>query len=278
VGKKNGMETDMSAIEQLKRIRDMALNKMEEIIGREEEKTETPIVAQYEEVGEETEAEEIPVVAHVVKEETEAEEVLVAAHVVKEEEGVPPEPEATKPLTNARKGRNGNVNKSELVREYFRKNPNARNQEVIDYVKEKHKIELQPSLVSTVKIAMDIPKSKRGRVKGRGKSEAPARSAVAKARAKKSPKSLPMVACVTKVISKSKSGLRIDDVVDGVEKIYDYRGGQGKKGLKNVVYQALYALSLKKNRRGWEGASPVVLHDDERHTWKLNPKAKRKIA
>lgn len=253
----------LTTLEQLEKIRDIAINKMNEIIGREkrvsepETKVEAEPSASYEEVGEEGDAEED------------------VSEVSEFKESVPPEPEATQPRPvgrpAGRRGRNGEVNKSDLIREYFRSHPKARNQEVIAHVKEKHKIELQPSLVSTVKRTLNIPKGKPGRRK--------AAAATAVAKAKKSKKgTLPMVACVTKVMSKAKKGMHIDQVVGGVEKLYSYGGKKGSDGLKNVVYQALYSLSLKKNRRGWEGAAPIVLHDDVSHTWKLNPKAKRKIA
>lgn len=251
----------LSTLEQLEKIRDMAINKMNEIIGRERKPAFETVVTETEVATEAVAASDL---------EAKAEETVVLS----EEAGTPPEPKATKPRPVGRRGRNGEVNKSGLIREYFEKHPQARNQEVIEYVKEKHKIELQPSLVSTVKLSMNIPKSKRGRVKGKVSAKAVAK---AKRTARKKD-GLPMVACVTKVVAKSKGGLRIDDVVSGVKKLYDYSGKQGEQGLKNVVYQALYALSLKKERRGWEGSAPVILHDDERRTWKLNPKAKRKIA
>jgi hypothetical protein len=250
----------LSTLEQLEKIRDMAINKMNEIIGRERKPAVETVITETEVATEAVASSEF---------EPEAQEAVAAS----EEAGTPPEPKATKPRPVGRRGRNGEVNKSGLIREYFAKCPQARNQEVIEYVKEKHKIELQPSLVSTVKLSMNIPKSKRGRVKGKV-----AARAVAKAKRNRRKDGLTAVACVTKVVAKSKGGLRIDDVVSGVKKLYDYSGKQGEQGLKNVIYQALYALSLKKERRGWEGSAPVILHDDERHTWKLNPKAKRKIA
>ena len=269
-GKTEGFRMS-SAIERVKRVLEVFIRKVNEILEDEmaakEGHAEAPAEVAHEEAPE-VAHEEAPEVAH---EEAKTEIALLTE--TKAEEGAPPEPKGTKPRVFEAKKETGKISKSELVRQCFRKNPEARNQEVIEYIKEKHGIELQPSLVSTVKISMKIPKSRPGRIKGSQKSKI---GAVRKE--KKSRDGLSMTACVTRVMSKSKKGMQVDEVLDRVKNLYSYKGSKGEEGLKNVVYQALYGLSLKKSRRGWEGSAPVLIHDDENHTWKLNPKAKRKIA
>lgn len=270
-GKTEGFRM-LSAIERVKRVLEVSIRKVNEILEGEmaakEGHAEAPAEEAHEEAHEEAPAE----VAHEEAHE-EAKTKIALLTDTKAEEGAPPEPKGTKPRVFEAKKETGKISKSELVRQCFRKNPEARNQEVIEHIKEKHGIELQPSLVSTVKISMKIPKSRPGRIKGSQKSKV---GAVRKE--KKSRDGLSMTACVTRVMSKFKKGMQVDEVLDRVKNLYSYKGSKGEEGLKSVVYQALYALSLKKSRRGWEGSAPVLIHDEENHTWKLNPKAKRKIA
>lgn len=189
----------------------------------------------------------------------------------KVEESSPPEPVATKPRPISHREKDGKVSKSKLIRDFFDRHPDASNKDLIVFYKEKHKIEIKPQLVSTVKASMGIPKSKR---RGRpAKDRTHARVAVASAK-----RGLPMPACLTKVIAKSKQGLRINEILKGLKKLYTYSGKQDEDGLKNVAYQGLYALSKKKPHRGWKGDVPVILHDEESHTWRMNPKAERKTA
>lgn len=313
-------------LEEMKRVRDFAVKKMNEMISREEAKAESH--------GETT----------TFVEEKIAEEVA-EGEVVAKETVSPPEPKATKPHPAARKGRNGELNKSEIIREYFKRHPDAGNQEVIDYLKEKHGIQAYPSLVSTVKFHMrkkvkpsaktvSKPAAKvrerrgdaadrrgrskfpKGRVKGginrselvreylakhrdagagevishlkdkHATSVTPALVYSIKAKMPKrgrkpdSDKGEPMVACVMKALAKLKEGAKLKDVAKFVKKSgkYHYAGSKGEEGFLYTVYQALHALHQSKKRRGWEGRAPVVLHDKENHTWKLNPNAKREFA
>lgn len=227
----------MAALEQLKRIRDIAINKMNEIIKMAEGVTE----------------------AKAPEETAPAAETVVAAEPAKA-----PEPAATRPSRKAK----GGVSRSELIREYFSKHKGVRNLDVIEHMKKVHNIEVKPSLVSTVKLSMKLPKGKPGRVKaGKTKVRRGRRSG------------LPMVACIAKVMSKSKDGMTRDEVLEGVKRLgYRYSGSKGEDGLKNIVYQGLYALSQKKSHAGWKGSVPVLLHDEQSHTWKMNPRAEQKIA
>jgi len=242
--------------ERLKRIRDLAVSEMhrqaEAIIGK----------AKQEEVSEPE-----------VEESTE----VVALEAEDKKDETPPEPVATKPRQIAHRGKNGKISKSKLIREFFEKHPEASNKELIEFYKKKHNIEIKPALVSTVKINMGVPKSKRRGRPAKAVGHVRAKE-VASAKAAVSKKGMPMPACVTKVVAKHKDGLRIDKILEGVKKYYTYGGKQEDDGLKNVIYQALYALSKKKPHRGWKGEIPVILHDEESCTWRLNPKAERKTA
>lgn len=237
----------MAALEQLKRIRDIAINKMNEIIKMAEGVTEAR-------------ASETETAA-----ETATEEFVAEAEPVRA-----PEPVTTRVSHRAK----GGVSKSQAIREYFSKHKEARNLEVIDYMKKVHNVEVKPSLVSTVKLSMKLQKGKPGRVKVR-KAEGKVKVKARKGRRT----GLPMVACIAKVMSKSKQGMSRDEVLEGVKRLgYRYSGAKGEEGLKNIVYQGLYALSQKKSHAGWKGSVPVLLHDEQSHTWKMNPKAEQKIA
>lgn len=178
-----------------------------------------------------------------------------------EEEGTPPLPKSTKISTKQK----GKINKSDLIRDFFEKNPDSKNKEVIDYVNKNYKIKLHPALVSSVKKKLQETS---------GIKEVPAKKNEKKSVVKKSD-SLSMTECVTKIMSRSKKGLDADQVFEKVKDLYNYTGSKGEEGFKNIVYQALYNLSLKKNRRGWKDSSPILLHDDSSHTWKINPEAKK---
>lgn len=247
------------SVERLEKVRDMAVAKMNEIIS----------TAKAAKVAEETTA-----VATV--EETEAPfetEAESDGEVKAEKETTPPEPAATRPRI-VRGAKEGKVNKSELIRDFFRKHPDAANKDCIEFYKKKN-IEIHGSLVSIVKSAGAPTGKRRGRP---AKVKASAHAAVARAKKVKTAKrGLPMTACIARVV-KAKEGMRIDKIVEGIKKFYTYGGKQDDDGLRNVVYQGLYALSKKKAHRGWKGEVPVVLHDEESHTWRLNPKAERKSA
>lgn len=218
-------------------------------------------------------------VAHELEVPFENEEDYETTVAVAAEAATPPEPVSTKPRPISEGGsESGKISKSKLIREFFAKHPDAANKDLIEFYKKKN-IEIKPALVSTVKIKMEsTTKRKRGRP---AKSEQARAAAVASAkRASKkgrSKRGLPMPACLTKVM-KTKHGMQIDEIVKGVKKYYNYRGTQGDAGLKNVVNQVLNSLSKAKPRRGWKSDAPVILHDGESHTWRLNPKAERKTA
>lgn len=165
------------------------------------------------------------------------------------------------------------VSKSDMIRDFFENNPDAENKDLIEHFRKKN-IEIKPSLVSTVKTQMGTKKEKKKRGRPVGSTKAPAEKATAKA--EKS--GLTMVEAAVRVVSKSKDGLRVNKILEGVKKYYSYKGEQGDHGLKNCLNQALYALSQKKNHRGWKGNAPVILHDKDSHTWRLNPKAERQTA
>lgn len=185
-----------------------------------------------------------------------------------EEEGSPPAPKATKLVTEEK----GKINKSDLIREFFNKNPASKNKDAIDYINKNYKIKLHPALVSSVKKKFQESPTEKKETSAK-KSETK-KSEAKKSVTKKSNK-LSMTACVTKVMARSKKGMNADQVIEKVEDLYTYTGNKGKEGLKSIVYQALYNLSLEKSRRGWKDSSPILLHDEGSHTWKLNPEAKK---
>lgn len=257
----------LSIVERLEKVRDLALDKMNEIIGKA---TKSEGVA-------ETEAQTVKEVADLFEPpftgEEEEEEVAPAAAKAEKKEATPPEPAGTGPREVAHKGDDGKVSKSKLIREFFAKHPEASNKQLIQHYERKG-IEIKPALVSTVKINMGtVTKKKRGRP-----AKAESGRTVASAKRMVSKRGLPMPACITKVVSKSRSGMRVNEILKHVKKYYVYGGKKGDDGLKNVINQALYALSSKKPHRGWKGDVPVILHDEESHTWKLNPRAERKTA
>lgn len=230
----------MATLDQLKRIRDMAINKMDEIIRLEEIKLEAKKDFALE---------------------NKEEKATEAAEVVKEVGQVSLEPKSTR----ARRGE-----MSALIRECFKKNQGIKNSEVIEYMRKVHNLDVKPSLVSTVKI--DMSKARR---KMRKKPE------LAKKRVRKAKSGLPMVACVTRVLAKPKAkhGAKAEAILEGVKKLgYVYSGNKGEAGFLNCVYQALHDLSKEKIRGDWKGLTPILIHNKEDHTWRLNPKAERKSA
>ena len=235
-------------MESLKMIKEMAINKMNEVIRMAESKLESR-EGLLEESKEELPAAEPAEVAEETVAETKAKKSIF-------------EPKGTGP-------RRGEM--SSIIRDIFRKNPEAKNSEVIAHMKKAHNIEVKPSLVSTVKIEM----GKKTRRAEKKETKAKGR------RGRKSKGGLPLPACVTRVLSKSKSkqGFKAQNVMEGVKKLgYVYSGDKGDAGFLNCVYQALVGLRKDKARSGLKGSGPVLLHDKETHTWKLNPRAERKTA
>lgn len=252
----------MSTVNLLERIRDMAVERMNRIIS--EFKESLPTEAEHEGVKAESEA--------TVAEDDE-EEGFYEASATEVAKLVPPAPIGTGPREGIPEGLR-KVSKSDLIRDFFEKNPDAENKDLIEHFRKKN-IEIKPSLVSTVKTHMGTRKEKRKRGRPVGSTKVRAEKATAKAEKKSG---LTMVEAAVRVVAKSKDGLRVNKILEGVKKYYSYRGEQGDQGLKNCLNQALYALSQKKNRRGWKGNAPVILHDKESHTWRLNPKAERQTA
>lgn len=254
-----------SSIERLEKARDIAVEYMNQIIEEEKAKAEKAGEPEARTVREVADMFEPPYTGE------EEDEGLVVAPAAERKEATPPEPVSTGPHEFAHKAEGVKVNRSKLVREYFTKHRDDSNKNLINFYAKKG-IEIKPALVSTVKISMGlVTKKKRGR---------PAKSSgtVAVARRASLKRGLPMTACVPKALAGSKHGMKVDDILRGIKKYYNYRGKQKDEGLKNVLYQALYALSKKKSHRGWKGDVPVILHDEESCTWKLNPRAERKTA
>ena len=183
-------------------------------------------------------------------------------------------PKQGKPVTmapkakKARAGRDGGLNKSELIRAYFEKHgKDSRPRDVIEALK-KDGVEVGAALVSIVKnkiggtvtTAKKVPLKKESPVKAK----------------KKSGSDLPLPAVCLDVLSKNKDGLKLGDLANKVEEAgYKYGGDKGHKGLVQNVYQCLYSLSKEKAHPGFEGTDPVVLHDESSKRYTLNPKAKR---
>lgn len=167
----------------------------------------------------------------------------------------------------ARAGRDGGVNKSELIRAYFEKHgKDSRPRDVIEALK-KDGIEVGAALVSIVKSKIGGTVSKKVSLKTKA----------TKVRTKKTGGSdLPLPAVCLDVLSKNKDGLKLGDLANKVEEAgYKYGGDKGHKGLVQNVYQCLYGLAKEKTHPGFEGTDPVVLHDESSKRYTLNPKAKR---
>jgi hypothetical protein len=169
----------------------------------------------------------------------------------------------------ARAGRDGGVNKSELIRAYFEKHgKDSRPRDVIEALK-KDGIEVGAALVSIVKTKIGGSATVAKKV--------PMKTKEVSTKAKKTGSSdLPLPAVCLDVLTKNKDGLKLGDVANKVEEAgYKYGGDKGHKGLVQNVYQCLYSLSKEKTHPGFEGTDPVVLHNESSKRYTLNPKAKR---
>jgi pyruvate/2-oxoglutarate dehydrogenase complex dihydrolipoamide acyltransferase (E2) component len=192
-------------------------------------------------------------------------------------------PAATHAVTSngeakARKGWRGGVNKSELIRDYFRKHgTDARPRDVIKHILETHKITVAAPMVTVVRDKMVSNKPRKAVEKALKQT---------KVKVKASNKTadlsgLPMTAlCVESLRSaKSRDGLKLAELTDLVIKSgYKYKGSKGRDGVVQNVYQALHNLMKKSAHPGFEGKVAVILKDEASHRYKLNPKAKRKVA
>jgi len=209
---------------------------------------------------------------------SETEEVSEDAH---EEESVAVAESTTKP----RRGRSGGVNRSEIIREYCSKNKEARNVDIIEYLKKEHKISVTAALVSSVRKTMH-PELKTGHVKATkarvGRPPKAVKTGKAgKARVGRPSKiDLPMPAHVVRVLQgASKEGLKLVEMAELIKKAgYKYAGTKGRQGFIQNVYQAVHNLSIAKTHAGYVGETPVVIHDGDSKRYRLNPKAKKKNA
>lgn len=149
---------------------------------------------------------------------------------------------------------------SSLIREYLERSPNASNEEVVKELKKGKKIEVKPTLVSSVRALLKRQEGRTSKV------------------FEKTKKSLPMTTIVVKVLERApRDGIKLSEIAKkSIDAGYEYRGSKGKVGVTQNVYQALHALSRQIPHQGYEGKDPVVIHDGMR--WRLNPKAKKKIA
>lgn len=189
---------------------------------------------------------------------------------------VEPSAEVKKEAAHERpKMRKTGINRSDLVREYFRKHGmEVKNKDIIVELEKVHSVKVEPSLVSTI----------RGKIsKGSDKKSRKTRVAKTKARTStKDLKGLPMPALCAEILKKSgREGLKLKDITERViESGYEYKGNKGNLGIAQNVYQALHGLSQKKSHPGYSGKVAVIIHDEPSKRWKLNPKAtkSRKIA
>lgn len=172
-----------------------------------------------------------------------------------------------KKVEKARAGRDGGLNRSELIRSYFEKHGmDSRPRDVIEALK-KDGIVVAPALVSIIKHKMN------GGSKAVVKKEKVVKAT--KTTAKKTSGD-PLPAVVQAVLEKNKDGLKLGDLTNKVKEAgYQYHGKKGDEGLKQNVFQCLYSLSKEKHHPGFEGTDPVVYRDKTSKRYILNPKAKR---
>lgn len=179
------------------------------------------------------------------------------------------------PVQEKPKMRKTGINRSDLIREYFRKHGmEVKNKDVVASLEKTYNVKIEPSLVSTI----------RGKIYEDSKKKTSKKTKVMKTKArvqKKDLKGLPMPALCVEVLKQHREGLKWKDVTERVvESGYEYKGKKGYLGIAQNVYQALHALSQKKAHPGYAGKVAVVIHDEPSKRWKLNPKAtkSRKIA
>lgn len=159
------------------------------------------------------------------------------------------------------------VSDSSLIRECLERNPDASNEDVVKDLKRSKRMEVKPTLVSSVRANLKKKGAKTSRVVSRKPTKA-----------KKNRKGLPMPALVVKVLEKApREGIKLVDLAEKVIAAgYDYRGSKGPEGVVQNVYQAVHTLSKTIPHAGYEGKTAVVLHDEANKRWKLNPKAVKK--
>jgi hypothetical protein len=220
-----------------------------------------------------------------------AEEVATGEGEAKEAAATPAAVASVESDGEAKKARKtkGGVNKSEKIREYFDEHGMAaRNKDIIEYIKKTYNTEVGPAHVSIVRKNMTEGKAAKAGPKKTKASKAPKAKATAVAKApkvKKAQKStlgqLPMGTLCTRLLNEcgSREGLKLAEVTDLVIKSgYPYSGAKGRDGVLQNVYQALHSLAKKGSHVGYKDETPVVLHDPTSKRYRLNPKAKKKVA
>lgn len=151
---------------------------------------------------------------------------------------------------------------SKAIREYFEQNGlDAKPSEALAYLKSQN-IETNTGLISAVKNKM---KKDSGNI-AHGSS----------GRRASSDEGLPLPALVQDILRTHRDGLKLGELVEKImERGYQYRGNKGRSGLMQNVYQAIYGLKQEKEHPGYEGTTPVVLHDETSKRYRLNPEARR---
>ena len=169
------------------------------------------------------------------------------------------------------------VNKSAEIRKFIQENPECLNKEVVSGLKEKMKIEVNPSHVSIIRKKMENNQEVKKVVAKRKKKKVQEAKIVAKRKVenKADLSDLPMTSLCAKILGNNKNGLKLKQIAEIVQSSgYHYEGEKGFDGIRQNVYQALNNLSKTRKHRGYEGSYPVVLKDKEKHLYLLNPKAK----
>lgn len=251
----------MSAvIEKLKEIRDGAIERMNKLISRIEEKATVAV---------ETEA---PAGAQEATEKATQIEEAPAAKATVGADG------------EARKGWHGGVNKSELVRNYFEKHGlEVRNVDLIAAIKKSHGIDVGAANVSIVRKQFGgkatKAKKQKAEVKPKAKSRVDEKTRV-KIKKEAGLKGLPMPALCVEILKKApREGLKLSELAEMVDASgYEYTGDKGYTGMVQNVYQAVHNLSMPKTHPGYKGKVAVVIHDKASKRYRLNPKAKKNVA
>lgn len=214
------------------------------------------------------------------KEETAAEVAVVEPEAVQVAAEAPAAVAAVETNGQAkRKGWKGGVNRSDLVRDYFRKHGmDVRNKDLIDSLQKTHKVKIEPSLVSAIRRSISEGKKPKKKIT---KKAVEAKKKKVRIQKDEGLSRLPMPALCATVLKKfgSEDGLKLKEITDMViDAGYDYKGKKGPLGVAQNVYQALHGLAQKKSHPGYNGKVAVILHDETSKRWRLNPKATRKIA
>jgi len=187
----------------------------------------------------------------------------------------------------AKSRRNGGVNKSELIRNYFEKHGmGSRNKDLIYAIRKSKDVELNPTLVSIIRKNIESNRVSKTRAQ---KAPKKAVKKAVKATARRSTyrpsvtgsnlAGLPMTALCARILQKIRGseGLKLAEIADLViQSGYKYAGSKGREGVVQNVYQALHNLSKKTAHPGYEGQVAVILKDETSHRYRLNPRAKFK--